>query len=108
MIDSAAAADQIGISEEAYKKLCSLFLRTMEEDTAGLREALAAEQREDIRSRAHHIKGAAANLDFMTLSIKADELQKVADDEDMEQLRSKADLLLGEYKKIQTEIEEIL
>jgi len=108
MIDSAAAAEEIGISEESYKKLCSLFLETMKEDTAGLREALSTERRKDIRSLAHHIKGAAANLDFMTLSIKAEELQKAADDEDMELLRLKADLLLEEYKKIQISIEEIL
>jgi len=108
MIDIQAAADEIGISAEAYRRLCQLFLETMETDTARLREALETEQREEIRSRAHHIKGAAANLEFTVLSLKAEEIQHAAYDKELEQLRSMADSLFGEYNLIKAEFEETL
>lgn len=108
MIDMESAADEIGISLDAYRRLCSLFLETMEKDTARLREALVTEQREEIRSRAHHIKGAAANLEFTVLSLKAEEMQHAAHGEEMEQLRSIADGLFEEYSKIREEFEETI
>ncbi|MGC9312349.1 MAG: Hpt domain-containing protein [Sediminispirochaetaceae bacterium] len=108
MIDIEAAADEIGISVDAYRRLCSLFLETMEKDTMQLREALETEQREEIRSRAHHIKGAAANLEFTVLSLKAEEMQHAADDGEMEQLRSMADSLFEEYNIIKAEFEETI
>lgn len=106
MIDMETAADEIGISLEAYRRLCSLFLETMEKDTAQLREALETEQREEIRSRAHHIKGAAANLEFTVLSLKAEEMQHAAHEKEMKQLRAMADGLFEEYNIIKAEFEE--
>lgn len=108
MIDIEAAADEIGISVEVYRRLCSLFLETMETDTARLREAFETEQREEIRDLAHHIKGAAANLEFTVLSLKAEEMQHAAGDKEIEQLRSMADSLFEEYNTIKAEFEETL
>ncbi|MDY7028151.1 MAG: Hpt domain-containing protein [Spirochaetota bacterium] len=108
MIDIEAAADEIGISVDAYRRLCSLFLETMQKDTARLREALETEQREEILSRAHHIKGAAANLEFTVLSVKAEEMQHAAHGEEMKQLRAMADGLFEEYNIIKAAFEETI
>jgi len=108
MIDMKAAADEIGISVEVYRRLCSLFLETMETDTARLREALETERREEISSRAHHIKGAAANLEFTVLSLIAEEMQHAACDKEIEHLRSMADSLFEEYNTIKAEFEETI
>jgi len=108
MIDFDYSADEIGISVEAYKKLCALFLTAMEEDTSGLRDALESEDTGEIRRRAHHIKGAAANLEFTVLSLKAEELQNAALKENIELLRSVAENLYTEYRKIKTELKDKL
>jgi len=108
MIDFKAAADEIGISPEAYKRLCALFLETMKEDTEKLVQAVSSGSRDEIHGSAHHIKGAAANLDFELLSARAEEIQHGAREQDMSVLKQKVDQLLAEYRSVKSEIEEIL
>jgi HPt (histidine-containing phosphotransfer) domain-containing protein len=105
-MDFQAAADEIGISVEAYKRLCSLFLDTTREDLRALASAFDNENREEIGSLAHHIKGAASNMEFEEMMQTAKELQLKAAEapfSELEELRvriehhfSHIETLLGE------------
>ncbi len=74
-MDFRAAADEIGISVEAYTRLCSLFLETTKGDLRALSSAFDNENRDEIESLAHHIKGAASNMEFDDMREEARELQ---------------------------------
>ena len=105
-MDFQAAADEIGISVEAYTRLCSLFLETTKGDLRALASAFDNGNREEIGSLAHHIKGAAANMEFNEMMEEARTLQTKAAEApflELEELRtrieqhfSRIEMLLGE------------
>ena len=93
-------ADEIGISVEAYKKLCSTFLETTKKDLSALLHAVEAEKRDEISSLAHHIKGSAANMEFEELSSEAKALQTASSEAPLSELRQR-------FGSIETMFEEI-
>ncbi len=108
VMDIQKAAEEIGISVDGYKKLCSLFIKSGRTDCANLRDAIEAMDRVKIKEYAHHIKGAARNLDFETLSSLAKEIEFGAPDEPKEQLLSAYNRLFTSYEDVEMEIKEAL
>ncbi len=108
MIDAESAAEEIGISITAYKRLCVLFLSTVDDDIKKLPEAAESGNREELRSRAHHIKGAAVNLEFTALARQAEYIQNIALKMEIDVIRTELRLLYDEYAKLRTEIEVVL
>ncbi len=108
MIDPETAAEEIGISAIAYKKLCALFIGTVDDDTKTLRQAVESGNREEIRSRAHHIKGAAVNLEFTVLARQAGNIQNMALEADFNTIQMELEQLCNEYADIRMGIEVIL
>ncbi|MFP4618251.1 MAG: Hpt domain-containing protein [Spirochaetaceae bacterium] len=85
------AAEEIGISVEAYRSLCSLFLKTTKNDLQTLYRAVEEEKRETISEQAHHIKGAASNMEFDKLMEEAEKLNKAAADAPVSELKRHAE-----------------
>jgi HPt (histidine-containing phosphotransfer) domain-containing protein len=101
-MDFQKAAEEIGISVKAYKNLCSLFIKTTKNDLQSLSEAIEAENREEIASLAHHIKGSASNMEFTGLMEEAKTLNEVAEDAALSQIRGHFDTI----QKLFNDIEE--
>ncbi len=99
MLEIEKIAEDIGISVEAYKKLCRTFLENSKKDLDNLKKALEAEDRQAVRTLAHHIKGAALNIDLLELSELAKGLEKSAETGTMEDLNTQFRALEQEYNK---------
>ncbi|MFO7850630.1 MAG: Hpt domain-containing protein [Spirochaetia bacterium] len=99
-------AEEIGISIEAYKNLCSLFLKTTKNDLQALFRALEAEDREEIAAHAHHIKGAASNMEFKSLMEETEKLNNAAADAPLEELHGYAEQINKLFTEIETELGE--
>ncbi|HDQ14061.1 MAG TPA: Hpt domain-containing protein [Sediminispirochaeta sp.] len=104
-LDTAAA--EIGISLAAYKRLCRLFLDNTDRDIQTLHDALRAGDTGKISETAHHIKGAATNLDLEELADLAAEMRAHAE-EDHERLEEVLSRLGDTYKEIKSELLEQL
>jgi HPt (histidine-containing phosphotransfer) domain-containing protein len=108
MIDIETAAGEIGISAEAYRRLCFLFISAMDDDLQGMLQALETGNKEELSKRAHHIKGASMNLEFMELSRMAEEIQVSALEADSDVLWSDYTDLCTGYCRVKRALEAVL
>jgi HPt (histidine-containing phosphotransfer) domain-containing protein len=108
MLEIEKIAEDIGISVEAYKKLCRTFLENSKKDLVELKKALEAEDRPAVRALAHHIKGAALNIDLIELSELAKGLEKSAETGPLQDLNAQFRALEQEYKKSETTLRQQL
>ena len=106
-MDLKNAADEVGISVEAYKRLCRLFIENTDNDIVKLKEACDANRLQEAADIAHHIKGAASNMDFLQLADTAKRLQLKALDSlnDTHTLWDSYAEIVVLYGSIKTEIE---
>src|SRR6056297_1352902 len=70
-----SSAAEIGISVEAYKRICTLFIENTDKDLLKLKSDLEMNNLKHCAATAHHIKGAAANMDYMDIAALAKKLQ---------------------------------
>ncbi len=100
-------AEEIGISVEAYKRLCRLFLDNTDTDIDKLKTAFAQRRLKDAADIAHHIKGAASNMDFTEMADTAKRLQlkTLEYPSDKHELLDHYQKLAAMYQDIKTEIE---
>ncbi|MFO7729287.1 MAG: Hpt domain-containing protein [Spirochaetia bacterium] len=70
-----SSAAEIGISVEAYKRICALFIENTDKDMLQLKSELDMNDLKKSAATAHHIKGAAANMDYEDLASLAKKLQ---------------------------------
>jgi HPt (histidine-containing phosphotransfer) domain-containing protein len=68
-------AEDLGLDLEQADALLRTLLRATREDLEGLRGAVAAQQAGSVASLAHHVKGAAANLEIEELRAAAERLE---------------------------------
>jgi HPt (histidine-containing phosphotransfer) domain-containing protein len=101
------AADEIGISIEAYKHLCSLFIENTDKDMVKLKAAFDSNRRKEAADLAHHIKGAASNMEFPHMADTAKRLQLQALDtsSDTRSLDDNYEKLAALYATIKAELE---
>ena len=73
-----AAAAQIGLPEADFRKMVELFIRETEADLKKLKQACDLGDCEETALTAHHIKGAALNMEFNKLAQAAESLENDA------------------------------
>ncbi len=100
-------AEEIGISVEAYKRLCRIFLDNTDQDIVKLKKALLDNRLQDAADLAHHIKGAASNMDFdeMASTAKGLQLKTLEKPRDTEELIADYERLRAMYQSIKSELE---
>jgi HPt (histidine-containing phosphotransfer) domain-containing protein len=101
-------AEEMGISPESFKKLCKTFLKTVDSSVESLSSAIEAGDCSEIAHSAHHIKGAAINLNFMNISSVAQHIEEEAKLGNSEALSWDLDRLKTEISTIRQEIHENL
>jgi HPt (histidine-containing phosphotransfer) domain-containing protein len=73
-----AAAAQIGLAEIDFKRMVEIFVRETEADLKKLQQACDLGDSGETALTAHHIKGAALNLEFDQLAQAAKNLENEA------------------------------
>ena len=73
-----AAAAQIGLTEVDFRKMVEIFVKETETDLKKLEQACDLGDSEETALTAHHIKGAALNMEFDQLAQAAEKLEKEA------------------------------
>ncbi len=96
------AAESIGISVEVYKRLCRTFIDESEKDLLKLESCINRGRTVEVEETAHHIKGAAINLDFSRLSAAALEIESGSGNLSQVELRNLFKNLEMEFNKIKT------
>lgn len=77
-MDLEQTASDIGISVETLRKMYRSFLTAAEEDLGKITEAVSNHDAESLQSYAHHIKGAAINLELSEIGRSAGKLESAA------------------------------
>jgi len=70
-MDITNIAEELGLEEEDVRRLVLTFLESTEGDLPQLSRAFAEGDAEKMRAVAHHIKGAAANLELNRIAATA-------------------------------------
>jgi len=101
-----SSAAEIGISVEAYKRICTLFIENTDKDLLKLKSELEENNIKQSAATAHHIKGAAANMDYEDLASLAKKLQLLLQTgtAEPEELSKQYVQLSQGYQKIKEEI----
>ena len=97
------AAEEIGISLEAFKGLCRTFVEETDSDLLIITSSLAKNDRSEIKKRAHHIKGAALSLEFNAVAdcvFSIEEKAEVISSQELEDLVFRLNNELVEIKKV--------
>src|SRR6056297_3235525 len=99
-------AEEIGISVEAYKRLCRLFINNTDTDIVKLKTAFDHGRLQEAADIAHHIKGAASNMDFneMAHTAKSLQLKTLKHPSDNHELIEHYEKLAAIYQNIKAEI----
>jgi signal transduction histidine kinase/HPt (histidine-containing phosphotransfer) domain-containing protein/ActR/RegA family two-component response regulator len=87
------------LSPAKYNELLSGFLATRETGIAELRHAANRSQRDELRQRAHGMKGAALSLGLRSVGALASELQQAAADESTAALLVSIDRLDAQFER---------
>jgi HPt (histidine-containing phosphotransfer) domain-containing protein len=105
-MEIAALAKELGLEEADVRRLVLTFLETTELDLAGLEEAFADGDVEQLRQRAHHIKGAAGNLEFDTVVAAALAVEETARAGILADPSPQIDSIRRELKSIRAQMKE--
>jgi HPt (histidine-containing phosphotransfer) domain-containing protein len=76
-------AEDLGLELAQAEALLRTLVRATREDLQGLRRAVTARQAHTVASLAHHIKGAAANLEIEELRAPAERLEALGRQEQL-------------------------
>jgi len=79
-------AAELGLEEDEFSELLTLFIEISESDLARLQDAIAAGNAEEASDAAHSLKGASANLGFMDIYAVAKGLEQKAREHSLEGL----------------------
>lgn len=75
-------AQSLGIETQDYKSLVELFLQTTSDDLQKLDSAIAERDLSLVSQTAHHIKGAAVNLELQEIAADARKAEQCAKQSD--------------------------
>jgi HPt (histidine-containing phosphotransfer) domain-containing protein len=77
-MDIKSLAEDLGLEEEDVHRLILTFLETTEQDLLLLNQAYSQKDAERLRATAHHIKGAARNLELNEIAEAAMAIEEKA------------------------------
>ena len=100
-------AQDIGLSPEEYRDLVRLFLNTAEGDLSKLKEAIKTANHEQAAAVAHHIKGAALNLELDQISKAALAIETNAKQKNLAGAEPNIEIIRGELKAIAQSINQV-
>lgn len=101
-------AKEIGIGTDTLRSMYRSFLDHTEKDLKKIAEASEKGDMEALRSHAHHIKGAAINLELIELSERAKNLEYAAKNAEKDKIPTLRDRLISEFRKQEQTIGEML
>lgn len=101
-----STAAEIGISVEAYKRICTLFIENTDKDLLKLKSELEMNDLKQSAATAHHIKGASANMDYVDIAALAKKLQMLLQSGTpaSEELMKQYEQLSQRYQNIKDEL----
>jgi HPt (histidine-containing phosphotransfer) domain-containing protein len=67
-MDIKTLAEELGLEEDGVLRLVQTFIKTTEKDLFLLERAFADQDADQVRKLAHHIKGAASNLELTAIT----------------------------------------
>ena len=67
-MDITTLAEDLGLEEEDVRRLVLTFLDSTEQDLVQLTQAFSDQDADKLRKTAHHIKGAAVNLELSEIA----------------------------------------
>ena len=67
-MDIKALAEELGLEENDALRLVQIFIEATEQDLLLLERAFADQDADQVRKLAHHIKGAASNLELTVIT----------------------------------------
>ena len=107
-MDLEKLADSIGIETETLKSILRRFMDQTPDDIDRLEKEISKEDAEAVRASAHHIKGAALNLELIELSDTAMQLENAAKKSDWTAIRQLISALRRAYKKEEVHLSKLL
>ncbi len=101
-------AAEIGISGDTLRSLYRSFLDSTPKDLAALKNGIAQQDPDIVTTSAHHIKGAAINLELLKLAEAAKILENSAKQGNWEELTRLFHELISSFKQEKEAIEKLL
>jgi len=98
--DFEEAVREFGGNRELVSSVIEKFLDKAEEQIQILKEALEKQDNETIRKEAHKIRGGAANLTAMSLSVVAEKLEGLAQTGTLDEIAEQLILIEKEFDKL--------
>ena len=107
-MDLQELAVNIGIDVETLKKILERFIKQTPGDIAQLEKGISDRDAEAVRTSAHHIKGAALNLELIAISDSALQLELMAKKSDWPGIQQLFTELQTAFKKEEVNILKLL
>ena len=103
--DFETAVEEFG-SAETISQIACQFLLNVDEQIEQIRQAIACEDMEAIRSNAHSVKGGAATLEAHPLSRVAKELERLSKTGEQEMIPEIFDKFIDEYSRLKDYVDD--
>ena len=100
-MDLKQLAESIGLDEDEFNELLSLFIETSRSDLIKLREGLQEGDHQKVSSAAHSIKGAAGNMGFTEIYETAKEVEMDARKKVLDNAETGAAAISDELTKLE-------
>jgi len=101
-------AEEIGITADSLRSMYRSFLKNTENDLKEIEAASGTGDLKALRSHAHHIKGAANNLELTELGETARKLEYAAKNEEGEKIATLRKKLASAFRTQEQKIKEML
>ncbi len=94
--------------DDELRELIELFLHQTAEDLVKLKEALATENREEIKGLAHRMLGGSATIGLITITASLRELERMAESAESDQMTSVLTQVEKEFKHTSLFLQELI
>jgi HPt (histidine-containing phosphotransfer) domain-containing protein len=103
-MDITSLAEELGLEETDARRLVETFLEATEQDLLLLNRAMSDRDSERIRRTAHHIKGAASNLELSAVTAAALRIEETACSGRFEEAALQIPVIRSELHRIRAEL----
>jgi HPt (histidine-containing phosphotransfer) domain-containing protein len=103
-MDITALAAELGLKEEDVRRLILTFLDSTEQDLVLLGEAFSERDAEKLHATAHHIRGAAGNLELNEIAEEARKIEEKASGGVIEDLSDSISFINSRLDMIRTDL----
>ena len=102
LIDREGALNRMGGDEELYMDLIKLFIDNAPEQITQLKEAIEAMDMDLAKRSAHSLKGASANVGFVTVQQAALQAEALSVNKEWEKLKDSFEYIKIEFEKVRS------